>query len=68
MNGGTTGNLGPGAITNNGTLIFNHSSDQTFNQVISGTGKVVQSGLSTLTLSGANTFSGGVTVNNGTMR
>ena len=27
VNGGSTGNLGPGAITNNGTLIFNHSTD-----------------------------------------
>ena len=68
VNGGTTGNLGPVAITNNGTLIFNHSSDQTFNQVISGTGSVVQNGMSTLTLAGANTFSGGVTVNHGALR
>ena len=65
VNGGATGNLGPGAITNNGTLVFNHSTDQNFNQIITGTGKVVQNGVSTLTIGGANTFSGGVTVNQG---
>ena len=68
VNGGATGNLGPGPINNNGTLVFNHSVDQQFNQIISGSGKVVQNGLSTLTIGGANTFAGGVTVNQGAVR
>ena len=67
--GGTSGSLPPTAsVTDNGTLIFNHSDNSTAANVISGSGTVVKNGANTLTLSGASSFSGGVTVNGGTLR
>lgn len=60
--GGTTGALGSGAVTNNGTLIFNRNSTLTLANVIAGSGAVrVDRG--TLTFSGANTYSGPFTFN-----
>ncbi|RYF40193.1 MAG: transporter, partial [Comamonadaceae bacterium] len=66
-NGGTTGTLGTGAVTNNGTLAFNRSDAMNFNQAISGSGALTKSGAGTLTLTGANTYSGGTTVSAGTL-
>ncbi len=71
-NAGTTGSLATGsAITNNATLAFNRSNTVAqgtdFATVIAGTGSVVQNGAGALTLSGANTFTGGVTLNSGTL-
>ncbi len=67
-NGGTVGSLGSGTVTNNGTIVFNRSdASSSFNQM-DGTGSVRQDGTGTLTLAGASTFSGGVTLNNGTLR
>jgi autotransporter-associated beta strand protein len=51
-----------GAITNNGTFNYNSSADQTLSGVISGNGALVKSNASTLTLSGANTYTGATTV------
>ncbi|MEO6847083.1 MAG: autotransporter-associated beta strand repeat-containing protein, partial [Chthoniobacterales bacterium] len=53
-------------ITDNATLAFELPNDSTFSNVISGTGAVVQNGENELTVSGANTYKGGTTVNNGT--
>ncbi|WP_416548305.1 YDG domain-containing protein [Limnohabitans sp. DCL3] len=64
-NGGTVGTLGPGAVTNNGTLKFYRSDDITWSQAISGTGVVGQHGTGTLTLTGNNSYSGGVNINSG---
>lgn len=50
-NGGMTGTLGgTGDITNNGTLAFNHSSSDTLNRALTGTGNLHQMGTGTLTL------------------
>ncbi|MCT0198268.1 autotransporter-associated beta strand repeat-containing protein, partial [Synechococcus sp. CS-1325] len=57
-NGGTTGTLGSGAVTNNGSLEFNRSNNLIVANVISGTGVFGKFGAGTLTLSGANTFTG----------
>ena len=49
------------------TFGFAGTSDQTFNGSISDSAKLAKSGTKTLTLTGANTFSGGVTVSAGTL-
>src|SRR5262249_58268844 len=66
--GGTTGSLGTGGVTNNGTLAFNRSDDITVANSISGTGALRKLGANTLTLSGANSYSGGTTVTAGTLQ
>jgi len=67
-NGGTSGTLGTGNVTNNSALVFNRSDDSSYAGVISGTGTVTKDGAGTLTLSGTNTYSGGTTINAGTIR
>lgn len=68
-NGGTTGTVaGAVSVASGATLAFKRSNAQTFGGVISGAGSVVQRGTNTLTLSGANTFTGGVVVESGTLR
>ncbi|EGK3405539.1 autotransporter outer membrane beta-barrel domain-containing protein [Salmonella enterica] len=57
--------LGTGSVTNNATLELNTGGD--FDNAISGSGQVVKSGDETLTLSGANTYRGGTTINDGTL-
>ena len=65
-NGGTTGTI-LGNVTNNATLAFNRSDVSTFGGAISGTGNVQQRGTGTTTLSAVNTYSGGTTVQAGTL-
>jgi fibronectin-binding autotransporter adhesin len=65
-NGGTAGSI-TGNITNNRALVFNHSDSLAFAGAISGNGSLVQTGTGTLTLSGANTYIGGTTINTGTL-
>ncbi len=55
--GGATGSI-VGDVLNNGTLAFNRSGAVTFDGVISGTGAVRNSGGGTLTLTGANSYTG----------
>ncbi|HEY9248794.1 MAG TPA: ice-binding family protein, partial [Rariglobus sp.] len=50
-----------------GSLVFDQPSAGTFGGVISGTGSVTKDGAGTLTLSGANIYSGGTTVSAGTL-
>ena len=66
-NGGTTGTLGTGNITNNATLAFNRSDTLTVSALISGSGGVAQWGGGTTVLSRANTYSGGTTISAGTL-
>lgn len=67
-NGGGTGTLGTGNVVNNGTLNFNRSDTQLLvNNNISGIGAVQQTGTGTTTLAGANTFSGPLNINSGTL-
>ncbi|EDW2336688.1 autotransporter outer membrane beta-barrel domain-containing protein [Salmonella enterica subsp. enterica] len=57
--------LGTGDVTDNATLALNTGG--TFDNAISGSGKVEKSGDKTLTLSGANSYTGGTTINDGTL-
>ncbi|MFN3671504.1 MAG: autotransporter-associated beta strand repeat-containing protein [Bosea sp. (in: a-proteobacteria)] len=66
-NGGTSGSIN-GDVTNNATLAFNRSDDTVFAGAISGSGSVRKSGAGTLTLTGANTYSGGTSISAGTLQ
>ncbi|EDI1200083.1 hypothetical protein CC980_22970, partial [Salmonella enterica subsp. enterica serovar Agona] len=57
--------LGTGDVTDNATLELNTGGD--FDNAISGSGQVVKSGDETLTLSGANSYTGGTTISGGTL-
>ena len=65
-NGGTSGTLGAGLVTNSGTLVINRS-DAVSVATMSGTGALTQEGAGTTTLSGINTYSGATTVNHGVL-
>ncbi len=67
-NGGATGLLGSGTVTNNGSLIFNRNNSLTIAGVIEGTGSVTQAGTGTTILSNNNTYSGGTTISSGTLQ
>ncbi len=54
-----------GGIVNNSALVFAQTANSRFSQIISGTGNLAQQGTATLTLAGANTYSGNTTVNAG---
>ena len=60
------GNYGA-AISNNASLAFSNSASQTLSGVISGSGTLTKAGLGTLTLSQANSYSGGTVVSQGTL-
>ena len=70
---GPTGRLGAGSyagnISNNATLIYSGTNAQTLSGIISGTGALTQNNSSsTLTLTGANTYTGTTTINAGTLQ
>ena len=64
---GTTDNLQGAAITNDGNVRFNQSTDGTYSDAMSGTGSMEKSGTGTVTLSGTNTYSGGTILNAGAL-
>ncbi len=67
--GGTTGSLGSGNVTNHGTLAFNRSDAVTIGNLISGSGHLQQLGSNTLTLTANNTYTGTTTISsNGTIQ
>jgi autotransporter-associated beta strand protein len=59
--GGTNGTLGSGNIVDNGTLNFNHVDNISISNIVSGSGGLGQIGAGILTLTGANTYTGGTT-------
>ena len=67
-NGGTSGQLGSGLVSNNAALVFMRSDTISVDNVISGTGSVAQTGLGTLTLTGANTYTGATNVTSGILK
>jgi fibronectin-binding autotransporter adhesin len=65
--GGTTGSLGSGAVTDNGSLIINRSDAITIANAISGSGSFTQAGSGTTTLTGDNGYTGSTTINAGVL-
>jgi fibronectin-binding autotransporter adhesin len=65
--GGTSGTLGSGSVSDNGSLVFTHSDSPIVPNVISGVGTLTQAGTGSLTLTGADTYTGATTVNAGTL-
>jgi outer membrane autotransporter protein len=66
-NGGTAGSIA-GNVTDNGILAFDRSDVLAFGGVISGMGSVQQIGIGTTVLTGNNTYTGGTTINTGTLQ
>ncbi|NJB96457.1 autotransporter outer membrane beta-barrel domain-containing protein [Sphingomonas trueperi] len=58
---GDTGSL-TGSIVNDGAVEFAQGSDGSFGGAVTGTGALIKSGTGTLTLTGANSYTGGTTV------
>ncbi len=67
-NGGATGELGAGGITNNATLVVNRTGAINLTNTISGSGALVKTAAGTLTLSGNNTYGGTTTISSGTLQ
>jgi autotransporter-associated beta strand protein len=67
-NGGTSGTIGSGNVTNNATLAFNRSDAITFGNTIGGTGNVIKAGTGTTLLTASNNYSGGTTIRQGTLK
>ncbi len=65
--GATKNGLVTGNITNYSTLVFNNPNPQTFGAAVSGSGVVIKRAAGTLTLTGANTYSGPTFINSGTL-
>jgi outer membrane autotransporter protein len=65
-NGGKTGAI-TGDVTDHGELAFDRSDALVYSHVISGNGTVAQKGPGTLTLTGANTYTGGTKIAAGTV-
>jgi fibronectin-binding autotransporter adhesin len=65
---GGTGSLGTGAVVNNAVLALNRGDDIIVSNAISGTGELRKQGPNTVTLSGNNTFTGPVNIQQGTVR
>ena len=64
---GTTSSL-QGGITNNAAVIFDQSTSGTYAGAMSGTGSFEKKGIGTVTLTGANSYSGGTTLTGGTLQ
>jgi autotransporter-associated beta strand protein len=66
--GVATGTLGTAGVVNDAALVFNDGADSMYNGMISGTGSLTKTGAATLTLGGANTYTGATAVVQGTLQ
>ncbi len=67
-NGGTTGDIGIGNITNNATLLFEQTDNRSVAGTITGTGSLLQQGSATLTLAANDSYTGGTTIGSGILQ
>src|SRR5690606_1826095 len=67
-NGGTTGTLGTGNVTNNGELVFNRTDAMTVANTVSGSGSLTQAGVGTTILTRNNSYAGGTTISAGSLQ
>ncbi len=65
---GDGGDLGGNTVTNNSALVFNQTSAHTADEAIGGTGTLTKNNSNTLTLTGANSYSGTTTISGGTLQ
>ncbi len=65
--GGTTGTLGSGDVTNDASLIFDRSNSLTVSNTIDGNGTLTQAGTGTTALTGANSYGGITSIIDGTL-
>lgn len=66
--GGTTGSIASAIVNNFGTLGFNRSDLLSYGGQIGGTGSVRQAGTGTTVLTGTNIYTGGTTIDAGTLQ
>jgi len=66
--GGTTGSIASALVNNFGTLGFNRSDLLSFDGQIVGTGSLRQAGTGTTVLTGTNLYTGGTTIESGTLQ
>lgn len=66
--GGTTGTLGEGAVTNDAELVFDRSNTIIVSNAISGIGSVTKNGAGTLVLNSQNSYGGPTTITAGTLQ
>lgn len=67
-NGGPNGNIPSGdAVTDNGSLVFDLSTNASLFGIVSGSGSLAQDGSGVVSLSASNTYTGPTTVNSGTL-
>lgn len=66
-NGGATGSLGVSDVVNDAALVFNRSGTLSAANVITGSGRVRNSGPGLVILSGSNSYAGGTIVQSGTL-
>lgn len=65
--GGSSGAIGTGAITNDGTLVFDRSDAMSVGAAIGGSGALTKAGTGTLVLTGASNYTGPTTIDGGTL-
>lgn len=65
---GDGGDLGGNTVTNNSAIVFSQTSVTTADEAIGGTGSLTKNNSNTLTLTGANTYSGMTTINGGVLQ
>lgn len=66
--GGDTGSLGAGNVTNYAKLIFNRTGELEYAGVISGDGTLIKQGTGTVTLTGKTPYTGSTTIAEGTLK
>ncbi|MEI6644986.1 MAG: autotransporter-associated beta strand repeat-containing protein [bacterium] len=67
-NGGATGTAGATTIANGSTVTFNCTSNNTYSGLMGGAGVLVKTATNTLTITGANSYSGGTIISAGILQ